>query len=67
MADLLDPREVTIAQQLECVTREIGYRKRVYPRWVADGKMQQKKADHELKAMEAVQKTLLGLMGTGIG
>lgn len=49
---------VTIAEQVQCVKRELGYRERVYARRVADGKMTQKLADRELTAMRAVLETL---------
>jgi hypothetical protein len=41
--------------------RELGYRRHVYERRVAEGKMSQKKADEEIQAMEAVLATLQGL------
>jgi hypothetical protein len=48
----------SLADQLACVRREIGYRAGCYPRWVAGQKMTQAKADHELAAMRAVLETL---------
>lgn len=42
------------ADKLACIRREIGMRKRVYPRWVAGGKMTQAKADAEISLMEAI-------------
>ena len=49
---------VLIADQIACIEREIGYRLRVYPRRVADGKMTQQLADRELDRMRAVLDTL---------
>lgn len=49
---------VSLPEQIKCVEREIAMRRRVYPRWVADKRMTQAKADHELAAMEAVLETL---------
>lgn len=49
---------VPIAAQMECVRRELAMRRRVYPRWVQQERMTQKKADDELAAMEAVLATL---------
>lgn len=49
---------MTIDEQIKAVGREIGMRKNVYPRWVANGKMTQAKADHEIAAMEAALVTL---------
>lgn len=52
------PSQVSLPRQIECVEREIAMRRRVYPRWVAVGKMQQAKADDEIAIMEAVVATL---------
>lgn len=50
--------EVTLEQQIKCVTREIGMRKRVYPRWVSTGRMKKEEMEREIAAMEAVLATL---------
>lgn len=52
------PKAASLDRQIECVEREIDMRRRVYPRWVAAGKMQQAKADNEIAVMEAVAATL---------
>lgn len=44
----------TAKQKHDAATREVRMRKRVYPRWVADGKMSQAKADAEIAVMEAI-------------
>lgn len=49
---------ISIAEQVKCVKREIAMRERVYPRWVASGKMPAAKADYETEAMKAVLETL---------
>lgn len=49
---------IDLETQLECVKREIAMRKRVYPRWIEQGRMTQKKADDEIAAMEAVLETV---------
>jgi hypothetical protein len=49
---------VTIEQQLACVKREIALRERVYPRFVAEQRLTQEKADAELATMRAVLVTL---------
>ena len=49
---------VTISEQLACAKREVGMRKRVYPRRVEAGRMTQAKADAETAAMEAIVATL---------
>lgn len=54
---------ITIEQQIQAVKREIGLRQGVYPRFVAAKRMSQEKADHELAAMQAVLRTLEGLLG----
>lgn len=56
MSNLLG--EITIEDQIVCVRREIGMRKRVYPRWVENGKMKMDQADREIAVMEAVLTTL---------
>jgi hypothetical protein len=53
---------MTPAEQLACAKRELTMRERVYPRWVANGKMSQAKADHETQAMRAIIATLDGLV-----
>lgn len=57
---------VSLPDQLACVEREIVMRKRVYPNWVAAGKMSPAKADAELAAMRAVATTLRALPGSGV-
>jgi hypothetical protein len=51
-------RLIDLPKQIACVQREIGFRERVYPRWVAAGKMKQEKANYEIAAMRAVLETL---------
>lgn len=45
--------------QIRGAEREIALRERVYPRWVAEGKMKQDKADHEIAVMKAIRETLV--------
>lgn len=52
---------IPLAEQIQCVEREIALRKRVYPRRVSDRKMSQAQADKQLAAMTAVLDTLLHL------
>lgn len=40
--------------KLREVERELGYRKRLYPRWVKEGKMKQEQADANIAIMEAI-------------
>lgn len=58
MSELFPP---SLADQIQSVKREIAMRERVYPHWVADKRMTQRKADDELVAMRAVLKTLEGI------
>lgn len=46
----------TNAQKLAEIEREIITRKRVYPRWVAGGRMAQADADHRLDVLKAIAK-----------
>lgn len=50
--------EVTIAEQISCVDRELAMRGRVYPRWVAQGKLTESAAGLEMARMRAVRSTL---------
>ena len=49
---------VTITEQIKVVRREIDYRKRLYPKWVADGRMTQQEANYQIELMEYVLNTL---------
>jgi hypothetical protein len=44
----------TIANKLACLERELKMRRRVYPRWITQGKMDASKAAHEIECMEAI-------------
>jgi hypothetical protein len=50
---------VSMAELVRCVDREIGFRVRVYPRWVERKKMTQALADIELRRMRAVRDRLV--------
>lgn len=54
------PVQVSIERQLECVDRELAFRRRVYERRIADGKMTLRQADEEIACMEAVRQTVKG-------
>jgi hypothetical protein len=56
MADLFSEStdDIPIADMIACVSREIAMRRRVYPRWVAAGKMTEAAAQVEIARMEAV-------------
>lgn len=53
--------EFTLAQQVECVRREIDMRLLMYRRWVVQRKMPAEKADYEIACMRAVLATMQGL------
>ncbi|MBS8227138.1 hypothetical protein [Vannielia litorea] len=44
----------TDLQKHEAARREAELRRRVYPRWVADGRMTQAEADRQIAVMEAI-------------
>jgi hypothetical protein len=55
MADLFSPGEkITFRDKEACVRRELDFRRRVYARRVAEGKMKQADADREIEIMEAI-------------
>jgi hypothetical protein len=51
-------QQVSLDEQIQEVQREIALRKRVYPRWIQEGKIQKEKADLQILTMEAVLWTL---------
>jgi hypothetical protein len=56
-ADLFEPEATyTSAQKLAAVEREIHFRRRVYDRRVAEGKMKRDKADFEIAIFEDIAK-----------
>lgn len=46
----------TAEQKLAAVTREIGFRRRVYARRVAEGKMTGLQMDREIAVFEAIER-----------
>ena len=46
--------EFTTQAKHAAAIREVGMRRRVYPRWVAQGKMTAKQAATEIAVMEAI-------------
>lgn len=45
---------ITAGQKRMVVEREVSMRRRVYPRWVAEGRMTQADADFQIRVMEAI-------------
>lgn len=48
------PAGVPFEEQIACIEREIGFRERLYPRWIKSGKINQAAADTELARIRAV-------------
>ena len=68
MNDMFADSPIPVSAQMASVEREIAMRRRVYPRWVADKRMTQDKADAEKAAMSAVHKSLseIGQLRAGV-
>lgn len=49
---------VPIEAQIACIERELGFREKLYPRWVKSAKLTQENADQELERMRAVLQSL---------
>lgn len=49
---------IDLTAQVQEVEREIKLRRRVYPRWIADGRLSQGAADRQIETMKAVLATL---------
>jgi hypothetical protein len=45
---------ITDYDKLTCAVRELGFRQRTYARLVANGKMSQAQADHQIAVMKAI-------------
>jgi hypothetical protein len=56
-------RFYSIDDLIKCAIREAGMRKRVYPKWVSDGRMNQVEADWQLECMEAIVQKLKEIAG----
>lgn len=55
-----------LPDQIACVERELGMRRRVYGKWIAAGRMTQADADREIATMSAVLDTLRSLNQPGL-
>jgi hypothetical protein len=56
-------KNVSMDDMIGCARRELMLRKRVYAKWVADGRMTEKKADDEIAFMNAILEHLLKAAG----
>ena len=54
MPDLFNRDLITNSDKEACVRRELSYRRRLYPRWVDAGRIQQEDAAREIEIMEAI-------------
>jgi len=45
---------ITAQQKLRSAKRELAMRRNVYPKGVANGRMKQSEADHEIAVMESI-------------
>jgi hypothetical protein len=45
---------ISAAEKLACAQRELSMRRKVYPRWVLNGKMPRSKMDHEIRIMAEI-------------
>ena len=52
---------ITITAQLAAAKRELAMRRRVYPRWIAQQRMSEATAHHEIACMQAIVDTLEAL------
>lgn len=51
MSDLFP---ITIEDEIQELEREVTLRRRVYPRWMAQGKISKVKADRQIAVMESI-------------
>lgn len=47
-----------LKEMIDCAGRELGLRKKCYPKWVASGKMQEETAEKEIKLMGLIYYSL---------
>jgi hypothetical protein len=55
MTDLFGQAGITREEKLAEIAREIALRQRVYPRWIADRKLTQSRADRQIAVLVAIQ------------
>lgn len=58
--------DITIDDMIKCARREIGFRTRVYPGWVAKGRMKQADADREIATMCEILRIIEDLRRAGV-
>jgi len=57
--------DVTLDEQIACVDRELRFRRKTYPRFIARNALTEQAATDELRRMEAVRGTLVALRTAG--
>jgi replicative DNA helicase len=50
--------QIPIEELIRCAEREVGKRKKFYPKWVGEGRMNPLMAEREIASMEAIVQTL---------
>lgn len=45
---------ISALEKLHCARRELKLRQRVYPKWVANGRMSEDEAARQIKVMQAI-------------
>jgi hypothetical protein len=53
--------DISLAEQIAEVQREIALRKRLHPQWVKAGKLDAGDATYQMRCLEAVLRTLMRL------
>lgn len=51
-------QQITLEEMSKEISRELVTRKRVYPRWIQDGKIKQETADFRCLVLEAILRKL---------
>lgn len=51
-------RKISFDDKIRCAQRELALRRRMYPKWVDKGTMEQDKAEWEIEVMEAIVQQL---------
>jgi hypothetical protein len=59
----MSERFVSMDDMIGCAKRELLLRKRVYPKWVIEGRMNAKKAEDEIAFMNGILEHLLKASG----
>lgn len=50
--------EISLQKQISELKRELGFRKKLYPKWISTGSMRKDVAEYQISALEAAIKTL---------